>query len=92
MNAVPSHKKLVPRNIFLSLKNDFYRENMFTFFRKLGAVNESQRDSEEEKRVKDKAYDFFRTSGGKLVQHNNWKKPEQGYYECDEEYARKSEF
>lgn len=87
-----SHPKMiVPENIFLSLTNDYYRENLFVFFRKLGAKKESQRDSEEEKRVKEEAYNFFKTSGGKLVKHNNWKKPEMGYYEVDDESARTSE-
>jgi len=87
--GVLSHKKMiVPQNIFLTLTNDYYRENLFDFFRKLGATNESQRDSEEEKRVKEEAYNFFKTSGGKLVKHINWKKPEMGYYEVDDESAR----
>eukprot|EP00986_Skeletonema_menzelii_P008700 scaffold3769_cov140-Skeletonema_menzelii.AAC.5 len=90
--GVLSHKKMiVPQNIFLTLTNDYYRENLFDFFRKLGATNESQRDSEEEKRVKEEAYNFFKTSGGKLVKHINWKKPEMGYYEVDDESARSSE-
>ena len=91
--GVLSHKKMiVPQNIFLTLTNDYYRENLFDFFRKLGATNESQRDSEEEKRVKEEAYNFFKTSGGKLVKHINWKKPEMGYYEVDDESARTSEW
>ncbi len=82
---------IVPQNIFLSLKNDFYRENLFGYFRKLGTMTERQRDSEQENRVKEEAYNFFKTSGGKLVKHNNWKRPELGFYEVDDEYARKSE-
>lgn len=82
----------VPKNIFLSLTDNFYRENLFAYFRKLGAKAESQRDSEEEKRVKEEAYNFFKSSGGKFVKHNNWKKPELGYYEVDDESAQKSEW
>ena len=89
--SVVSHNKMiVPQNIYLSLKNDFYRENLFAYFHKLGTKTESQRDSDEEKRVKEEAYNFFKTSGGKLVKHNDWKKPELGYYEVDDEYARRS--
>lgn len=89
--VLPHTKTIVPQSIFLSLKDDFYRENLFGYFRKLGAKSERQRDSEEEKRVKEEAYNFFKTSGGKLVKHNDWKKPELGFYEVDDEYARKSE-
>jgi len=86
------HTLVVPQNIFLSLKDDFYRETLFSYFRKLGAISESQRNNEEEKRAKEEAYHFFKTSGGILVQHHDWKKPDLGFYEVDEEYARNSEF
>jgi hypothetical protein len=89
---ITSHNKLVvPQHIFLSLKDDYYRETLFSYFRKLGAMSESQKEIEEEKRAREEAYNFFKTSGGILVQHHDWKKPDLGYYEVDEEYARRSE-
>ena len=90
--SIPRKTVIVPENIFLSLKNDYYRENLFFYFRKLGAKSESQRDSDEEKRVKEEAYNFLKTSGGILVKYNDWNRPDLGYYEVDEEYARRSEY
>ena len=78
-------------DIFLSLKDDYYRTHMFAYFRKLGALKQFQRDSDEEKRVKEEAFMFFKNSGRKLVKCHDWKRPELGHYEVDDEYARRSE-
>lgn len=84
----PSKKQVAPQVVFLSLKDDFYRTNIFSYFRELGSQKVSD---EKEKRVKEDAYNFFKNSGCKLVQYNNWKKPDMGYYEVDEHYAQRSE-
>ncbi len=80
------------KNVFLSLKDDYYRTHMFAYFRKLGALKQVQRDVDEEKRIKEEAFIFFMNSGRKLVKYHDWKRPELGYSEVDEEYARRSEF
>lgn len=79
-------------NVFLSLKDDFYRTHMFAYFRKLGALKQFQRDADEEKRIKEEAFLFFKNCGRKLVKYHDWKRPDLGYSEVDEEYARRSEF
>ena len=78
------------KDVFLSLKDDFYRKHMFAYFRRLGPINPHQRDVDLEKAVKAEAYDFFIDSGCTLLKCHDWKRPDLGHYEVDEEYARRS--
>lgn len=77
--------------VFSSLKDDFYRTQMFGYFRKLGASKQNQRNSEEEQKVKEEAYDSIKNSGRRLLRYHDWKRPDLGYVEVDDEYARRSE-
>jgi len=97
-DAAQKEMKISPRfgvqggskdDIFLSLKDDCYRTHMFAYFRKLGALKQFQRDTDEEKRVKEEAFMFFKNSGRKLVKCHDWKRPELGHFEVDDEYARR---
>ena len=47
--------------------------------------------NDEEKKVKEEAFIFFKNSGCKLVKCHDWKRPELGHFEVDDEYARRSE-
>ena len=77
--------------IFLSLKDDYYRTHMFAYFRKLGALKQFLRDTAEEKKVKEEAYMFFMNSGCRMMKYHDWKRPDMGHSEVDNEYARRSE-
>ena len=90
-NGEVNHTEEEKEVVFLSLKDDFYRENMFAFFRKLGPLQISQRDVLKEGLVKEEAFQFFKNSGHKLMKLRNWKRPELGEVEVDDEYVRRSE-
>ena len=55
------------KDVILSMRDANYKATMFSFFQKLGAKTSVQRDPDEEKKVKEEAYDFFKNSGGRLM-------------------------
>ena len=55
------------KDVVLSMRDANYKATMFSFFQKLGAKTSVQRDLDEEKKVKEEAYDFFKNSGGRLM-------------------------
>lgn len=55
------------KDVILSMRDANYKATMFSFFQKLGAKTSIQRDPDEEKKVKEEAYDFFKNSGGRLM-------------------------
>ena len=77
-------------DIVLSMKDANYKSIMFSFFQKLGAKTSSNRDVEEEKKVKDEAYAFFKNTGGRLLSYINYRRVEDGVVEVDEKTARDS--
>ena len=75
--------------IILSLKDANYRQVMFAAFQKLGALDTSDRDYNEERRVKDETYNLFKSTGRKMVMYLN-RNVKDGLIEVDEKAARDS--
>ena len=65
---------------------------MYSFFRQAGAFTAHEGDQDEEKRVRNEAYNFFKGLGGRMMKLRNHRKPKAGLVEVDEETARKSKY
>ena len=79
-------------DIILSMKEANYRMIMFSFFRQLKVHAVKERDRDEEKRVRNEAYDFLKGLGGRMMKYRNRLKPEEGLVDVDEKTARASKF
>jgi len=83
---------LIENGIIVSMKDPNYKAIMFSFFRKLGAVSRDKRDGNEETRVKEEAFNFFKNySGGRFMNYVNYRSTKDGIVEVDEKTARISE-
>ncbi len=79
-------------DIILSMKEANYRMIMFSFFRQLKVHAVKERDRDEERRVRNEAYDFLKGLGGRMMKYRNRLKPEEGLVDVDEKTARASKF
>ena len=79
-------------DVILSMQNANYKATMFSFFRQMGAHAVNERDQDEETRVRNEAYDFFKGLGGRMLKLRNHRKPKEGLVEVDEKTARNSKY
>ena len=77
-------------DVIISMKDPNYKSTMFSFFQKLGAKSKGERDYDEEMKVKVEAFSFFKNSGGRLMTYINYRRPEDGLVEVEDEIARES--
>lgn len=79
-------------DIILSMKDANYKMIMFSFFQQLKVHTVKERDQDEEKRVRNEAYDFLNGLGGRMMKYRNRLRPEEGLVDVDEETARACKF
>ncbi len=79
------------KDVVLSMRDANYKATMFSFFQKLGAKTSVQRDPDEEKKVKEEAYDFFKNSGGRLMIYRT-KSVADGLVKADDKAAWSSKY
>ena len=75
-------------DIILSMTDADYKSIMFSYFRKLGDTT----DEEEEKKVIDEAFNFFKISGDRFVRYQDWRHPALGFIPLDDKEARESKY
>ena len=76
--------------IILSLLDPTYKQVMFAAFQKLGAKHASDRDPNEENRVKGETYNLLKSTGRKFMKYRNYRSRKEGFVEIDEKAARES--
>ncbi len=79
-------------DIILSMKDEKYKMIMFSFFRQLKVHAVKERNRDEEKRVRNEAYDFLNGLGGRMMKYRNRMKPAEGLVDVNEKTARASKF
>lgn len=79
-------------DIILSMKDENYKKIMFSFFRQLKVHAVKERDRDEERRVRNEAYDFLNGLGGRMLKYRNRMKPEDGLVDVDEKTVRASKY
>jgi hypothetical protein len=85
----PSSGRPTKKNdIILSLTDANYKSIMFSYFRKLGDMT----DEEEETKVIDEAFNFFKISGDRFVRYQDWRHPALGFIPVDDKKARQSKY
>lgn len=79
-------------DVILTMQNENYKAIMFSFFQQMGAHAVNKRDKDEEKRVRNEAYNFFKGLGVRMMKPRDHRKPQEGMVEVDEKTARISKY
>jgi hypothetical protein len=86
-------ESLAHNDIILSLKDSTYKTIMYQYFRKLDEnIKNGARDEEEERKIKEEVYNLLKNAGGRLLNYADYRKPNLGFIQVDEEAARAGEY
>jgi len=84
---------LVHNDIILSLQDSTYKTIMYQYYRKLEEkTKDGIRNEEEEMKTKEEVYKLLKNAGGRLLNYVDYRRPNSGFFQVDEETARASEY